>query len=234
MKQIERMKLAKGDAAVTLQDVAELAGVHPMTVSNALKGTGRVAASTRENIQRIADELNYIPNFAARALVTGKTGTIAVVTGPVSEHFYAHLLHLLENELAASDYKMLFLRSRDLNKDLFSTVRNSAVDGVIAIDAFTAIRDIVNAPAKSTRPYVYAGVMEADTNIQLSIDCIKIDLRQGVKDAVQSMIDSGCRRVAYVVSNSGMAESWEVRASTYDQTMTAAGLTREVINVEIG
>lgn len=205
-----------------------------MTVSNALKGTGRVAAATRENIQRIAEELNYRPNLAARALVTGKTGTIAVVTGPVSEHFYAHLLHLLENELAASDYKMLFLRSRDLNRDLLSTVRTRAVDGVIAIDAFPTIRSLVNPNADVIPPYVYAGVMDADVADTTPIDHIKIDLSGAVRDSVQLMIDSGCRRIAYVASNSGMASLHEVRSRVYQETMTTAGLTREIINLEIG
>jgi DNA-binding LacI/PurR family transcriptional regulator len=234
MKQIERARRIKSKGTVTLQDVAQLAGVHPMTVSNALKGTGRVAAATRENIQRIAEELDYRPNLAARALVTGKTGTVAVVTGPVSEHFYAHLLHLLEIELAASDYKMLFLRSRDLNSDLLSTVRTRAVDGVIAIDAFTTMRDLVKAHTGFIHPYVYAGVMDADIADTLPIDHIKIDLSQAVRDAIQTMINTGCRRIAYIVSNSGMATQTEVRSRVYEETMKEGGLTREVINLEIG
>ncbi len=58
--------------SVTLQDVALQAGVHVMTVSHALKGTGRMTAATRETICRIAGELDYKPNRAARALVTGR------------------------------------------------------------------------------------------------------------------------------------------------------------------
>jgi DNA-binding LacI/PurR family transcriptional regulator len=234
MKQNERVKRLKGDTAVTLQDVAELAGVHPMTVSNALKGTGRVSAATRANIQRIAEDLNYTPNAAARALVTGKTGSIAVVTGPVSEHFYAHLLHLLEIELSASNYKMLFLRSRDLNRDLMSTVRNSAVDGVLVIDAFLTISSLVQPDTGRIPPYVYAGVLDPHVASTLPLDSIKMDLSQGVYDAVRAMVDSGCRRIAYLVSNQGMAQLSEVRPRVYEETMEEADLTREIINLEIG
>ncbi|RYG72980.1 LacI family transcriptional regulator, partial [bacterium] len=59
---------------VTLRDIAKVAGVHVMTVSDALNGTRSVAPATREKVKRIAQELNYVPHFAARALATGRTG----------------------------------------------------------------------------------------------------------------------------------------------------------------
>jgi transcriptional regulator with XRE-family HTH domain len=50
---------------VTLQDIAEVAGVKNTVVSNALNGTRSVAPATRAKILQIAKEMNYIPNFAA-------------------------------------------------------------------------------------------------------------------------------------------------------------------------
>ena len=110
--------------SVTLQDVAQRAGVHVMTISHALKGTGRMTTATRESICRIAGELNYKPNRAARALVTGRTGAVAVVTGPVSEHFYAHVVHLLERELAASQTQIIFACSRQPEREMECCARN--------------------------------------------------------------------------------------------------------------
>ncbi len=220
--------------AATLHEVAQLAGVHPMTVSRALKGSTSVAEATRETILRAAQELNYTPNLAARALVMGKTGNIAVVTGPVSEHYYAHLLYLLEGELTASDYKMLFLRSRDVNQDLFSIVNANAVDGVIAIDAFFNIRNLVQSQSTFIPPCVYAGVPNPSWSPSLSIDTIKIDLTQGIRDALLSMLNSGCRRVAYLTSNPNMGATTEIRPRVYEETMEAVGHPCEIINLEIG
>ncbi|BCM92060.1 catabolite control protein A [Abditibacteriota bacterium] len=232
MNPLEKSRRSRNDGAVTLQHVADLAGVHPMTVSNALKGTGRVSDLTREKIQRIARELDYKPNLAARALVTGRTGSVAVATGPVSEHFYAHLLSLLENELKTSDYKMLFLRSRDLGRDLLSTLRNNAVDGIIAIDAFPDLRDYTRASSR-VPPCVYAGVFDPDDVIALPVDHIKIDLSRAVREAVGTLI-SNCSQVAYVVSNDIMSEYREVRANVYIEMMEAAGRTPNVIKLGIG
>ncbi|RYG64705.1 LacI family transcriptional regulator, partial [bacterium] len=116
---------------VTLQDVARVAGVNVSTVSDALKGTGRVSEATREKVRQIAAESNYIPNLAARALVTGRTGTIAVVCGDLNEYYYANVVYLLEKLLTAQGYKMMLLRTRREVHDLVTTAEASAVDGVI-------------------------------------------------------------------------------------------------------
>ena len=71
-------------------DVAKLAGVSHQTVSRVLNDHPRVAAQTRERVQLAIAELGYRRNSAARALVSGRSGTVGVVTpssalfGPVS------------------------------------------------------------------------------------------------------------------------------------------------------
>lgn len=62
--------MAKGDRPVTMKTVAEKAGVSLMTVSRALRNTGRVSQATRAEIQRIAKELGYRPNPLVTALMT--------------------------------------------------------------------------------------------------------------------------------------------------------------------
>ncbi|WP_367281030.1 LacI family DNA-binding transcriptional regulator, partial [Thermoflexus sp.] len=54
---------------ITLKAIAERAGVSVATVSRALNGRGQVDKATREQILRIAEELGYAPDMAARSLV---------------------------------------------------------------------------------------------------------------------------------------------------------------------
>ena len=192
--------------SVTLQDVALQAGVHVMTVSHALKGTGRMTAATRESICRIAGELNYKPNRAARALVTGRTGAVAVVTGPVSEHFYARVVHLLEQELADSQTQMILACSRQPEREMDFLVQSGMVDGLIAIDAFSELSALSSKP-RAILPCVYAGVLEPKLAPSLSVDSITVDLSAAALDAVHSLLNAGCQRIAYLVSNWGMAYS---------------------------
>ena len=119
---------------VTLQDIADAAGVQKMAVSNALNGTRSVAPATRERIRRIADELNYIPNFAARALSQGRTGIIAVLSGPVNEFYYSTMVHLLEQRLRHDGFHLMLMHTPGEVRDLVQSTSNLGVDGAIAVD----------------------------------------------------------------------------------------------------
>ena len=121
----EHMKATQERAkAVTLEQIAQRAGVASRTVSDALKGQGRVAASTRENVLRIARELNYVPNAAARALATGRTGTIAVLSGPLDESYYANMVQQLGSHLTANSYEMLLLPTQRSTQELVRATAN--------------------------------------------------------------------------------------------------------------
>ncbi|HSJ51183.1 MAG TPA: LacI family DNA-binding transcriptional regulator, partial [Actinomycetota bacterium] len=63
--------------AVGIKDVAREAGVSITTVSHALSGKGRLPEETRARVQRVAAELGYTPNAAARSLAGGRTGLLA-------------------------------------------------------------------------------------------------------------------------------------------------------------
>ncbi len=69
--------------AVTIKDIAQLAGVSFQAVSATLNGNGssRVSQAKREKILAIAKELNYVPNTVARSLVGGQTRTIGIIGG---------------------------------------------------------------------------------------------------------------------------------------------------------
>ena len=232
-KQSKPVVRRRKSQSVTLQDVAQRAGVHVMTVSHALKGTGRMTAATRDEICRIAGELDYQPNRAARALVTGRTGAVAVVTGPVSEHFYAHVVHLLERELAANQTQMILACSRQPEREIDFLIQSGMVDGLIAIDAFSELRALSSKP-RAILPCVYAGVLCPELAPAMDVDSIAIDLSGAAQDAVRALLDAGCERIAYLVSNQGMAQSDDVRARTYRAALQGAGRELEIINVDIG
>ena len=69
-----------------MADVAARAGVSHQTVSRVVNGHPSVAPQTRERVQRAIAELGYRPNLAARALVTGSTRTIGLVTVKINQY----------------------------------------------------------------------------------------------------------------------------------------------------
>ena len=72
-------------AAPTIYDVAKAAGVSPSTVSRALSKPGRINARTEQHIRETAQSLGYRLNPMARAVITGKTGTIALILSDVTK-----------------------------------------------------------------------------------------------------------------------------------------------------
>ena len=202
---------------VTLQDIAGVAGVHVMTVSDALNGTRSVAPATREKVRRIAQEMNYIPNSAARALATGRTGVIAILSGPLNEPYYAGMVHLIERQLNAANYKILLQRTRHEVQDIVSATANTAVDGAIAIaiDMYHLVREF---RARSAVPCVSIG-----TYAPPFVDHVVIDLREGVSQAVRLMARAGRRRIAYLVTREHMALPSEARQGTFRGVLEAGG-----------
>ena len=82
---------------MTLKDIAEMAGVSTMTVSNVINGkTSRVSQKTRDKINSIIEEYNYVPNMNARSLSNNSSHIIGVVTF-LEEKEYASGYNYFEN-----------------------------------------------------------------------------------------------------------------------------------------
>ncbi len=211
---------------VTMEDLAKRAGVHSRTVADALKGTGRVAPATREKVLRIAKELNYVPNAAARALATGRTGTVAVLSGPLTDQYYANAVHLLETYLTAHRYEMLLLHTRREVGDLVNATQISLVDGVIVVGINNFLEEFLRLSG-SVQPCVLI-----DTSNPNFVDHITLDLRPAVEEALRLMIEKGCQRIAYVVNDRNDSSHIEVRMRTYLDMMTQANRSHEFIDVD--
>jgi DNA-binding LacI/PurR family transcriptional regulator len=123
--------------AQVMSDVAARAGVSHQTVSRVVNGHPHVAAATRERVQRAIQELGYRPNTAARALVTGSTRTIGLVTSHINQYGPAQTLLGLEHAARAAGYS---LSVAILDEDSEGAMRE-AVDRFVAqsVDAVVAL-----------------------------------------------------------------------------------------------
>ncbi len=210
----------------TMDDVARQAGVHARTVADALKGTGRVAPATRERVLRIAQELRYVPNAAGRALKTGRTGTVAIFSGPLNELFNANMVHSLEFHLTALGYDIMLLHTRREVEELVQAARVSLVDGVVMIGINHLAEEFLRLAGDSIQPHVFIGTTNPD-----NADHITLELRPAVQEALGLMLAAGRRRIAYVINNPDENSHREVRMGTYLEVMKNANRTPEVIGV---
>ncbi|QCG49901.1 LacI family DNA-binding transcriptional regulator [Aeromonas schubertii] len=109
-------KKRRGTGRVTLNDVAQLAGVGAMTVSRALRTPELVSDKMRERIDAAVVELGYIPNRAAGALASGTSHTIVVIVPSLVERACAELVEGLQQPLADEGYQLVLGDSRHLRQ----------------------------------------------------------------------------------------------------------------------
>ncbi len=99
---------------VTLQAVAQLAGVSRATASRALWGNPRVSPSALRAVERAARQLGYVPNAAARTLTTGRTDTVALVIAEPTrmvfgDPFFGRLVRGIGDVIAENEMQLILL-----------------------------------------------------------------------------------------------------------------------------
>lgn len=120
--------------AITVSDVAKLAGVSAMTVNRAFNKTGPVAAKTYEKIMAAAKELNYQPNILASCLREGKTKTIGLAFSLSYLSTTGELVRHLSTSIQQKGYfASLVDHMSDLKllKELLSELRRRRTDCVV-------------------------------------------------------------------------------------------------------
>lgn len=124
----------RSSGRVTLADVATLAGVSPITVSRALKRPDMVTDKLRQKIDKAVKTLGYIPNQAARSLVSSETKIISVLFPSLSNSVFSSLLDGIYNTLTPAGYKMLLTNthySSVQEEELIETMLEQNPDGMI-------------------------------------------------------------------------------------------------------
>ncbi|MFI6759767.1 LacI family DNA-binding transcriptional regulator [Micromonospora sp. NPDC050417] len=188
---------------VTITDIARVTGVVPSTVSRALNKPGRVNAATRERIQAAARELNYVPNSQARALISGRTGTIAVVVSDVTNPFYFGLIRGTQQRLKAAGYAQLLIDTEDRGEheaEMLQKMRRS-LDG--AILAASRLPEPALTALAGEIPLV-----TVNRNVP-RVQSVVIDTPTGIGLAVEHLVGLGHRDIVYVA---GPENSWSNHA----------------------
>jgi LacI family transcriptional regulator len=123
---------------VTSRDVARGAGVSQATVSRVLQNSTHVRPETRARVLTALKEVGYTPNAHARAMRTGRTSTIGIVMGRVTNPFYPELLGALGQALSdASQRMILWLSEGPAELGAVEAIHGHTIDGVI----FTTVRE---------------------------------------------------------------------------------------------
>lgn len=91
--------------SVTIKDIAKKAGVSTATVSRVINNSPKVAEETKQKVLDAIKKLGYTPHYFAKALITRKTYTIALILPPQKEFLHAEYFHRVFNGLSEVVWK---------------------------------------------------------------------------------------------------------------------------------
>lgn len=191
---------ARGGTAPTIYDVARAAGVNPSTVSRALSRPERVSTATAQRIREAAAELEFHLNPTARALQTGRTNTLALMIGDITNPVVFDIIRGATAEAAQYGCTLIVTDSEESSTREAADARRliPAVDGLIL--AITRLADEQIHDLARRKPLV---VVNRDVGDRAA--SVLADLDPGIGAAVEHLAELGHRRLAYVP---GPVVSW--------------------------
>ena len=96
------------EKTVSIKDVAKKAGVSLSTVSRVLNNTCIVSDELRDKVMNAVNSMDYVPNQAARSLVSSRTNTIGVIVNNMHDPFFYNLIKGFETGAQNVGYNVIF------------------------------------------------------------------------------------------------------------------------------
>ncbi len=185
---------------VTLKDVAARAGVSFSTVSRALNDRPEISTETKAQVRAACRELGYIPNIAARSLVSRRTRTIGLLVPDISNDYFAGAALAIEEAARENGYRVLLcnsLRDSAREAEAVDALLSQQVEGLIVAPVSAASADSLQDSLHSL-PHVYLGNNHGD-------DCsyVVIDNKRGAYEATRYLLCLGHRNILYLGGRQG-------------------------------
>ncbi|MGW2119064.1 LacI family DNA-binding transcriptional regulator, partial [Streptomyces zhihengii] len=186
----------------TLEAVAARAGVSRATASRVVNGGAGVRAPLVDKVRRAVEELGYVPNHAARSLVTRRNGAVAVIIAEpefriFSDPFFEQQVRGISRELTAHDAQLvlLWVEGPGDHDRIARYLGGGHVDGALAFslhndDELPALID------RARIPTVFGGRSLAGQ--ALGVPYVDCDNRGGAREAVRHLVSLGRRNIAHI------------------------------------
>ena len=224
----------------TLEQVAALAGVSRATVSRVVNGSPKVSPVVRAQVERAVAKLGYVPNRAARSLVTRRADSVALVASEpharfFSEPFFAGMVRGVSAALAETGVQLLLLIAQGLpdRQRLQRYVVGGHVDGVL-LASLHGDDPLPGALERAGVPAVLVG-RPAGRGVDRGAPASYVDADNpgGARKAVDHQVRRGRRRIATITGPLDMGVGLD-RLEGYRDGLAAAGLAVDEDLVETG
>lgn len=186
---------------ITLADVAKKAKVSTATVSRVVANSPLISCETKEKVNKVITEMNYIPNSTAQSLTTNSTRIIGVVLNsydidPLSNNFFSEILSSISDYLLSNKYYTLYIHANDDIEEkeyIKFLIGSKRVDGLIFLRAYND-ENILQYLEKAKVPFSIIGTPN-NTEEYIWVDNDNIDVTYKI---TKKIIESGKKNICFL------------------------------------
>lgn len=206
---------------VTLDEVARQAGVSRATVSLVVRKSPLVADQTRDRVERVMADLDYVRDIGAARLRNNSSNTVGVIVPNLVNSFFTEFLSGVEQVMGEADRVVLLANSHDdpqRQEDILQRFRGHGVDGIILCPAQETDPDLLARMQRWGMPVVQS-LREIGSG---ATDYAGGDYLTAVGLAVRHLVGEGHRRIAFL-SVSARTSAREERLAGFAQALRETG-----------
>ena len=185
---------------ITIIDIAKALNISPSTVSRALKNHPDISKATIEKVQKCAAELKYKPNAMALNLRMRTNNTIGIIIPEFVHFFFASILSGIEEIAYQEDFNIIVSQTNEkYEKEIKITesLINARVAGILAcLSKESSKYDHFQSVVDNDIPLVFYDRICID----IRSDRVVVDDYAGALHAVEHLIKTGCKRIAFYSS----------------------------------
>ena len=179
-----------------MKDIARDLGVSVVTVSKVLRNHSDIGEETRQKVLKRMKELNYRPNLAARALVTGRTSMMGLVVPDLVHPFFGEIAKALSRVIRKKGYTLVISSSEkepELERQAIEQLLARRVDALVIGSAQWTIESFRRIEEQET-PFVLID----RSFVGFPANFVGVDDVEIGAIATEHLVDEGCRRIAHI------------------------------------
>lgn len=216
----KRRKISKPER-MDIRTIARAAKVSIATVSRAMNHVPTVSPKLAKRVWSVIDELGYVPNTQARALVSGRSKLFGLLISEITNPFFPELIQGFEDVAVEHGYEILMSSTNYDPKRMTHCIRRMLerkVEGV-AVMTFGIEQPLLEQFAHRKVPLVFVDIGPDRPGISL----LKVDYHQGIRQGVQHLAALGHRKIAFVTGPMRL-HSAQSRLSAFKTSLEECGI----------
>lgn len=182
----------------TIKDIARKLRISVSTVSRALRNLPDVNFETKRNVQELAKQLNYEPNYIAQSLINKKTRIIGVIVPVISSSVFSRILAGMNEEAQKHNYQLMICQSNENaghEADLVRQLASFKIDGLlVSVSGQTKSAESFDVLKQKGVPIVFFDRVLKNGDFSKVV----VDEFQSAFNAVEHMIKCGHKRIAHI------------------------------------